>query len=85
MNADRIIESMADSLKNRIASGRDRIELLKALLEAADPKAILARGYSVVTDEKGSVISRADKLKVGQNVTIETGSGSARAEITSIN
>lgn len=85
MNADRIIESMADSLKNRIASGRDRVELLKALLEAADPKAILARGYSVVTDEKGSVISRADKLKVGQNVTIETGSGSARAEITSIN
>ena len=85
MNADRIIESMADSLKNRITVGRERIDLLKALLEAADPKAILARGYSVVTDERGNVISRADKLKVGQNVTIETGSGSARAEITSIN
>lgn len=85
MNADRIIESMADSLKNRITSGKERIELLKALLEAADPKAILARGYSVVTGEKGEVISRADQLKVGQNVTIETGSGSARAEITSIN
>ena len=85
MNADRIIESMADSLKNRISSGRERIELLKALLEAADPKAILARGYSVVTDESGRVISRADELTVGQNVTIETGAGNASAEITGVN
>ena len=84
MNADRIIESMADNLKHRIRSGRERIELLKALLDASDPKAILARGYSVVTDEAGRIVGRADDLTVGQNISIETGSGSARAEITGI-
>ncbi|MBE6028596.1 MAG: exodeoxyribonuclease VII large subunit [Clostridiales bacterium] len=85
MNADRIIESMGEHLKNRIASGKERIELLRALIDAADPKGILARGYSVVTDEEGNVISRSNQLKIGQNVTIETGSGTAGAEITSVN
>ena len=85
MNADRLIESMGEQLKSRIASGRERIELLRALIDAADPKAILARGYSVVTDDKGNVISSTGRLKVGQSVTIETGSGTAGAEITSVN
>ena len=85
MNADRIIESMGESLASRISSGRERIELLKALLDASDPKSILSRGYSVVTDEDGHIISRAEELKIGQNVNIETGSGSAGAEITRVN
>ena len=85
MNADRIIESMGENLASRISSGRERIELLKALLDASDPKSILSRGYSVVTDEDGHIISRAEELKIGQNVNIETGSGSAGAEITRVN
>ena len=85
MNADRIIESMGENLASRISSGRERIELLKALLDASDPKSILSRGYSVVTDENGHIISRAEELKIGQNVNIETGSGSAGAEITRVN
>ena len=85
MNADRIIESMGESLAARISSGRERIELLKALIDASDPKSILSRGYSVVTDEEGHIVSRAEELKVGQNVNIETGSGSAGAEITRVN
>ena len=85
MNADRIIESMGESLASRISSGRERIELLKTLLDASDPKSILSRGYSVVTDEDGHIISRAEELKIGQNVNIETGSGSAGAEITRVN
>ena len=85
MNVDRIIESMGEHLNNRIASGKERIELLRALIDASDPKGILARGYSVVTDKEGNVISRSDQLKIGQSVTIETGSGIAGAEITSVN
>jgi exodeoxyribonuclease VII large subunit len=82
--ADRIIENMADSLKTRIRSAGERVNLLKQLIDASDPKSVLARGYSVVTDEKGHIISRADDMKVGQNVNIETGSGSALAEIRRI-
>ena len=85
MNADRIIESMRENLVTRISSGKERLKLLKALIDASDPKAILSRGYSVVTDEDGHIVSRAEELKVGQTVNIETGSGSAGAEITRVN
>ncbi len=85
MNVDRIIESMGENLTARLSSGAERVKLLKALIDASDPKAILSRGYSVVTDENGHIISRTDELKVGQNVNIETGSGSAAAEITRVN
>ena len=85
MNADRIIEGMGENLASRISSGKERVKLLKALIDASDPKAILSRGYSVVTDEKGHIISKASELKVGQTVNIETGDGSAGAEITRVN
>ena len=85
MNADRIIEGMGENLASRISSGKERVKLLKALIDASDPKAILSRGYSVVTDEKGHIITKASELKVGQTVNIETGDGSAGAEITRVN
>ena len=84
LNADRIIESMEESLRHRISSLNERVEHLGALISAADPKAILARGYSVVTDENGNIVSSSDDLSVGQNVTIETGRGSAGARITQV-
>ena len=84
LNADRIMEGMGESLRHRITSLRERAEHLGALINAADPKAILARGYSVVTDENGKIISSAGELSVGQNVTIETGRGSAAARITRV-
>ena len=84
LNADRILEGMEESLQHRITSLKERVEHLGALISASDPKAILARGYSVVTDENGSIISSADELSIGQNVTIETGRGSADARITQV-
>lgn len=82
MHADNIIEGMQQSLLHRITSARERVESLRALIGASDPKAILGRGYSVVTDETGHIIRCAGDLSVGQNVTIETGRGSADARIT---
>ncbi len=84
LNADRIIEGMEESLRHRIASLSERVEHLGTLISTADPKAILSRGYSVVTDENGNIVSSADDLSVGQNVTIETGRGSADARITQV-
>ncbi|MBR0457549.1 MAG: exodeoxyribonuclease VII large subunit [Firmicutes bacterium] len=84
MNADRMIENMGDHLKARIRSAGERVNLLKQLIDASNPKSVLARGYSVVTDEEGHIISKAEDMKVGQNVNIETGSGSALAEIMRI-
>ena len=84
INADRLIEGIAESLHDRLKYSREQIEMLKDLIEASNPKSILRRGYSVVTDSEGNIITGTDKLKEGSKVSIETYDGSARAEITEI-
>ena len=84
VNAERIMEAMTENIEMRLASGREKIEMLKDFIESSNPKAILARGYSVVTDDKGKIINSTKALKKGQMVNIETGSGSAEAEITNV-
>ncbi|MGN0702300.1 MAG: exodeoxyribonuclease VII large subunit [Lentihominibacter sp.] len=84
VNADRIMESMGYSMNNRILSARNRLEMLREFIESSNPKAILARGYSVVTDTRGRIIRSTEELKEGLGVNIETGNGTAKAVITEI-
>ena len=84
VNAEHIACGMTDNINTRLKSYRERIDMLKELIEASNPKSILKRGYSVVTDGKGNVVGSVKNLHIGQQVNIETGAGSADAEITSI-
>lgn len=84
VNADRFIEVMGDAMNNRLVSARNRVEMLREFIESSNPKAILARGYSVVTDNSGKIIRSTDELSEGLGVNIETGNGTAEAVITGI-
>ena len=84
MNADRLIEGMAEALQDRLKYGRERIEMLKELIEASNPKSILERGYSVITDKDGKIINSTKNLEKGSQISIETSDGSAQAEVTEI-
>lgn len=84
MNADRLIEGMAEALQDRLKYGRERIEMLKELIEASNPKSILERGYSVITDKDGKIINSTKNLEKGSHISIETSDGSAQAEVTEI-
>ena len=84
VNADRLIEVMGDAMNNRLVSARNRVEMLREFIESSNPKAILARGYSVVTDNSGKIIRSTDELSEGLGVNIETGKGTAEAVITGI-
>lgn len=84
VNADRLIEVMGDAMNNRLVSARNRVEMLREFIESSNPKAILARGYSVVTDNSGKIIRSTDELSEGLGVNIETGNGTAEAVITGI-
>ncbi len=84
VNADRLIEAMGDAMNNRLVSARNRVEMLREFIESSNPKAILARGYSVVTDNSGKIIRSTHELSEGLGVNIETGNGTAEAVITGI-
>ena len=77
-------EAMGDAMNNRLVSARNRVEMLREFIESSNPKAILARGYSVVTDNSGKIIRSTDELSEGLGVNIETGNGTAEAVITGI-
>ncbi len=72
---NRLDDAKDDLLKNmtdKCASYRQRIQNAVLKLEAADPKAILARGYSMVYDKAtGTVIRSAEGLRDGQLLEIE--------------
>ena len=80
---ERLTTGMDASMQNRLGSARQRLELAVNHLEAVNPLAVLARGYSVVQDSEGRVVSSVAALRVGEPVTIRLSDGRAVAEIRS--
>lgn len=62
---------------------RADLSALAARLADLNPLAVLARGYSVVRDEKG-IIKNANQLTVGHTVTLQFQDGQAQAEIKAV-
>jgi exodeoxyribonuclease VII large subunit len=58
-----------------------RVENLAQHLILLDPKQVLARGYSLVQDANGSVVSDAGQLAVGAELRITFAKGWARTEV----
>jgi exodeoxyribonuclease VII large subunit len=78
-------EELCDSLLDRIADAKRRVELAMKTLEAASPREILARGYSVVVDEAtGEVVRDAASLTVGGRITVRPLRGSAVARVEEV-
>ena len=60
---------------------RSRWERVHSNLEALSPKAILARGYALVFDEKGQLVKQASQLKAGDQVRTQLGSGEFTSKV----
>jgi exodeoxyribonuclease VII large subunit len=61
---------------------RRRAELARVNLEAANPQAVLERGFSVVLREKtGKVLRNAGETKPGERLIIHPLSGSITANV----
>lgn len=65
----------------RLESSRQRLALLAGSLHALSPLQVLARGYAVVSDSRGTVVRSASQLSPGERVTLRLASGRAKAEI----
>lgn len=81
MRIDNIKDGMSERLKKSISDKYHRLYILKEVIDGADPKAILKRGYSVVTDENGNIIKDATILKDEQLINIEVAKGSVQARV----
>ena len=75
--AQRLAKAMRTAQGQRIG----RVDNLAQHLTLLDPKQVLARGYSLVQDASGGVVSDAGKVGVGAELRITFAKGWARTEV----
>lgn len=72
-------ENLVKNMQDKIKDLRTRILNNKTILENASPDTILQRGYSMVTDEEGKIISNADQVSSGSKIIVKPAQGSLKA------
>lgn len=70
--------------KTALSSRRAELTAAVQRLSDASPRAVMRRGYVLLTDRKGDVISSASQLTAGEAVRIEMTDGAADAVIGNI-
>lgn len=77
-------DSMRDAIMQRISRAGDRIEALKAAVEAADPSLPLGRGYAMIRDMQGRPVTDISGLKPEDRIRLETAGGYAEATVREV-
>jgi exodeoxyribonuclease VII large subunit len=72
---ERHAETMTRAVDDRISRERARIKALRDTLSALDPMSILSRGYAVITDEDGQVVSNANDARRARRLVIRMHDG----------
>ena len=75
---------LATLMQRAVAQKKQRFAHLAATLDAMSPLKVLGRGYSLVRTEDGSVVQRAEQLRVGETLEITLRRGSVSAEVREI-
>ena len=79
---DALAERMASRLELRLSVARERTTSLARALEAANPAALLARGYAVVRKADGSTVRSAGQVSGGERLTIQVEDGTFGVRVT---
>ena len=74
-------QNMVQAQKDIFTFYTQKVQLAKRELQALSPLAILARGYTVITDPSGKLIHSRQEAKVGANLTLTFIDGSRKALI----
>ncbi len=81
LKVDNILKDIKSCLDGKIKLYENQLEVFREVLESSNPKSILKKGYSVVTDEKGLIIKDMTGLEKNQIINIEGAEGKASARI----
>lgn len=76
--------NMQHIARSLVSSKRHAVDLLATSLEALNPLYALKRGYSLVQDEHGHVITSACACTPGDDISIWLKSGAVSAHVTSV-
>lgn len=82
------LSSAADKLENsylqKLHTKKQRYIALTSALDAMSPLKVIARGYSVVTDQSGNLVRSAKQVHAGEDVNISLSDGTLSARIVGV-
>ena len=70
--------------ENTLSSQHQRLARLEATLIASHPHRVLERGYTMVQNDEGDVLTNLASLQQGQTVNLQFADGRAAADIHTI-
>ena len=80
----RLASKLNNSSRATLANEFARITNFETSLSAVHPQRVLERGYSMVQNELGEVLTETKQLAVGQKITMNFADGTANADIIEI-
>ena len=81
ITVDRLTSRMDVSVERMLDYKRNSLNSISMKMEGLDPNDVLKRGYSLIRDAQGNVITGVDDMFPGTDVTITMRDGSAVAKI----
>ena len=72
-------DALIDSISEKCANFRSRIDLARAVIEVGSPLAVMERGFSVVTNSAGKVVTNSANVKKGDTLNIRPLKGTIQA------
>lgn len=81
---DRLGLRLRDAMKQQLSDQQRHLDRLGAALTALNPEATLARGYSIVRDESGALVTSAAQLSAGAKVQLRFAHGAATGRIEDV-
>ena len=82
---DMIGNRMPQLINNIIGTAENRLQATAKLLESYSYKAVLNRGFAMITDDNGKTVTSSTNLKREQNIVLTLHDGKAAAVIRSVN
>jgi exodeoxyribonuclease VII large subunit len=84
LRVDAANRHLAPCMQRRLQRAHDRLERSVRTLHAVSPLATLVRGYAIVLDDAGRVVTDAAELGPGARIETRLSRGSVRATVTEI-
>ena len=81
---ERLALRLTSAMRQRVDRWRNRLGTATRTLDAVSPLATLARGYAIVSDTEGRVLTRSDQLRPGDRVATRLAKGRFEARVESI-
>lgn len=78
---DHLQKNLGNAAGADLARRRSALGVLEARLRGLDPTAVLARGYSIVTDAAGQIVKNAESVELGSEIGVNLASGYLRARV----